>query len=546
MSSSNTKKRRVGDKPADSDNNELIAMKSSIDELVHQNRTQNENIANILQLMKGMQDEMKDIRGEIKDMRGEITQLRQKNEMKDMRKDMNGMKKEVTKLTKKCNGMEKVQKDIKSSIDNDMSGRFDIVDEKQKYHEMILKNQKWEYSASSLTVSYFDSIGADQRGEVEKFLKKIQKYTEEMRYGTSNGNIDLDFDGVQYNEELLPHWKEFAAALKQYKYDLKFSPKDNKSKLQLNGMELADEVVELLSKALKSTHFHKFELGSNNMGQKGIDFALDYLRGNDKCEQFALDDNVMGKKDIQRLCEILNDHPSLNYLSLIECKGGDIDGHEMLQMIKTSGSKRLKNVLLDRNSITGGDVVSGFLENNDVLEYLSLTHNELDDNNAMMIANVLKHNTTLRLLEIGDNRITDVGWVALGKAVFNNVSLNSAAGSNHTCLIDFPSNGLEIVREMNGRTNCPRFLIPRYVRQKKIYTVLSSRNRSLSNVDHFSDDMPVELLPDMLSTIQVYSDYHIKIYTPHQDTLDVKPLSIMFEILQRWDKSLAVFESLGP
>jgi len=73
-SKSNTKKRRVGgDTPAaeTENNNELIAIKSTMNELVHQNRTQNDNIANILQLMKGMQ-------GEMKDMREEITQLRKK------------------------------------------------------------------------------------------------------------------------------------------------------------------------------------------------------------------------------------------------------------------------------------------------------------------------------------------------------------------------------------------------------------------------------------------------------------------------------------
>ena len=42
-----------------------------MNELVHQNRTQNDNIATILQLLKGMQSEMKDTRGE-------ITQLRKK------------------------------------------------------------------------------------------------------------------------------------------------------------------------------------------------------------------------------------------------------------------------------------------------------------------------------------------------------------------------------------------------------------------------------------------------------------------------------------
>ena len=80
----------------------------------------------------------------------------------------------------------------------------------------------------------------------------------------------------------------------------------------------------------------------------------------------------------------------------------------------------------------------------------------------------------------------------------------------------------------------------------------------MSNVDHFDDDMPVELLPDMLMSIQKYSNYHDQpsIYSrfyhgiafpkvPAQDTWDAKPLSIMFEMLQRWDKALAVFEALS-
>jgi len=280
-SSNNTKKRRVGgDTPAvetDNNNNELIAIKSSIDELVHQNRTQNDNIANMLQLMKGMKDDMKGMQSEMKDMRGEIAQLR-----------------------KKCD---------KSSAD--IISRFDGMENKQKHHDVLLKNQKWEYSAPGLTVSYLDSIGVDQRDEVEDLLRQIQKYTEEMRYGTSDGDITLDINEVEYNEELLPHWKEFANALEQYKYDLKFSPKDNKSILQLVGMELSDEVVDLLSEALKSTHFRHVLLQDNNFGEKGAGFALDYLKGNDKCEEFAFRDNVMGTQNVEELCRIIPlQHPS--------------------------------------------------------------------------------------------------------------------------------------------------------------------------------------------------------------------------------------------
>ena len=79
---SNTKKRRVegsarvsidgaGISGGDNSSAELSAIKSTIDELVQQNRTQNENMASMLQLMKRMQ-------GEMKGMRGEITQLEEK------------------------------------------------------------------------------------------------------------------------------------------------------------------------------------------------------------------------------------------------------------------------------------------------------------------------------------------------------------------------------------------------------------------------------------------------------------------------------------
>ena len=61
---------------------------------------------------------------------------------------------------------------------------------------------------------------------------------------------------------------------------------------------------------------------------------------------------------------------------------------------------------------------------------------------------------------------------------------------------------------------------------------------------HF-DDVLVELLPVILSSIERYSEYHIHDHAPPQDATDVKPISLMFEILQRWDKSLAVFESLS-
>lgn len=82
------------------------------------------------------------------------------------------------------------------------------------------------------------------------------------------------------------------------------------------------------------------------------------------------------------------------------------------------------------------------------------------------------------------------------------------------------------------------------MRQKKIYSVLSSRNRDNSNVGHF-DDVTVKLLPNMMHSIQKYSNYHAISGVPPQSDSDVPPLSVVYEICRNWEESIAVFEALS-
>jgi len=166
-SNSNTKKRRVegggarvsidgagsGGESISSGSAELIAMKSTIDELVQQNRTQNENMASMLQLMKSMQ-------GEMKGMRGEITQLEEK-----------------------CDDMESSllfgSADHRISIENKLGKMEANIMEKIDYHEILLQNQQWKYSAEELSEEYWDSNVNPY--PAEKFLTEIKQCTEEMR-----------------------------------------------------------------------------------------------------------------------------------------------------------------------------------------------------------------------------------------------------------------------------------------------------------------------------------------------------------------------------
>ena len=108
-----------------------------------------------------------------------------------------------------------------------------------------------------------------------------------------------------------------------------------------------------------------------------------------------------------------------------------------------------------------------------------------------------------------------VGDEALSLALCDVSSLNSVADSNHSCSIEtnnFSGNDDED-REIN--------------RAAKIYGLLSSRNKTLSNVQDLGD-IDVKLLSKILEGVQKYSN--------DGDEDIVKELSIVYEIMRCWDK----------
>lgn len=117
------------------------------------------------------------------------------------------------------------------------------------------------------------------------------------------------------------------------------------------------------------------------------------------------------------------------------------------------------------------------------------------------------------------------------KAEFDPTSLNTAADSNHTFYIVGKASF-----NVNPLNKLSASIDPKKVRQQKIYHVLSSRNKECSNVQHL-DDVPIEFLPDMLGSIQQYSDY--------SKSGDIGALSVVYETMRMWDKAFSVYESLG-
>eukprot|EP01083_Nonionella_stella_P197816 726949_1 len=102
----------------------------------------------------------------------------------------------------------------------------------------------------------------------------------------------------------------------------------------------------------------------------------------------------------------------------------------------------------------------------------------------------------------------------------------------------------DIVNELTSDGSSERNCTPRATRAKKLYSILSTRNKTNSNVQYF-DKLPIELLPDMLESIKKYSGYHFGEKTPMRDQNDVKPISIVYEILRKWDEALSAFEYIN-
>jgi len=441
---------------------------------------------------------------------------------------------------------------LRSAIDG-LDVKLNNIETKQKYQEILLQNQKWVYSAPSPTEeeweSYADDDADDDIDDAKEFLQQIKKMTEDIRWSQTNGNITLcPSSNFAYNRMFLPHWEEFANALNQYQYYIKCVDKttdSNKPSLELIGMELPNEVIDRLSKALKSTRFYAFSIEDNpNFGQKDINFALEYLKTNVDMQVFSISNNIIPTEDIERLSEIVKNHPSLRCLPRTT-------ENENFEMIMNAGKNKLEaiNLSFNRISTEGGTCISNCLTQNPVLVSLYLEGNELDDRAAILIAESLKHNISLRFLHLTENNITQTGWKALRKAEFDDTSLNTAFNSNHTCNINYPLDrdvreGLD-VSEMNGDILCTEAFDSRSVRRKKIYSILSTRNRDCSNVGNFDDDMPVELLPHMLHSIHRFSNYRDGGADISQVRGHVHPLSLVYEICRHWEKSLATFEELS-
>jgi len=351
-------------------------------ELLNQSHIQTADMRSMKDDMQCMKDDMR-----IQTMNMEVMQddmHSQTVEFENMQENMcyqaraiSNMQEEIRYLRKKCSVME-------SSLQK--------VDTRQQYHQVMLKNNKWELSledGGSLD-RYLRSIQDDQSHtqQAEEFIEQIKHQTNMLRHGEGSGSVYINA-GIHtntilpYNRALFRYWYEFANALNDHKYMLNLSHEegDESPTLTLEAVEIPTEVVSLFHR-IKQTHFKTLELRNNNFGEEGIEFAINYMENNPMLKSFSLKRNPITRRlDASRLCRVAGCQPSLTGISLQDTLGEEVDGYGMLCGLMKAGYNNLLKIDFSENDVStnGNTFFSYLIATNPVLEELLLDSNQFND-----------------------------------------------------------------------------------------------------------------------------------------------------------------------
>eukprot|EP00984_Skeletonema_dohrnii_P022835 scaffold11933_cov117-Skeletonema_dohrnii-CCMP3373.AAC.7 len=443
-------------------------------------------------------------------------------------------------LEQKCN-----------SLENKLETKVDTIQvtlerslKRHEYNEMLVKNQSWEYSAAVYSEDELIDNGYtyDVASYLAETAEELNDITTKMRRGefpsvNNNGDdgkgiyIEM-YDsgpplGYALNNKLLPHWQEFAAALKHFAPAINVLPDNCESFVELYFVQLNHEAMLLIKEALIGKPFQKLTFTNNDNGDDdfpagmSVDAIIDIVESNTHLQKLEIRRNQIGRDHIERLCPAVYTHPALVELDVFNCFEPGI-GDTMLASLLTSDDLKLEKFVISDNYITSGvsTELADFLATNPRLKILSLGGNNLTDSDAALIANALRSNTTLRTLLLYGNNITKVGKESLRLVLYDESSLNVTADSNHTCTVDL------LWHDIDGYNSHEQGHINR---GRKIYSILSTRNEMMSNVQHFSD-IDVKILPKMLEAVQKYAT--------NVHDYKVNPLSIVYEVMRKWDKAL--------
>lgn len=417
------------------------------------------------------------------------------------------------------------------------------AERKAEYQDMVVKNEHWEYPHELPNTDELLSFGFNRREShgIVSSITEMKNMIMKMRRGEiifdSLGGKSIYFPplghyywdtSLPYYEGLLPHYKQFVDALVEYRQTIEHY--GDEFLIRVGDASLPREVLDMLQEALKQTHFHSLDFRGNEIGGLGYIYFISTCVASDTRLKnlLLLNFTFEHSNDVDIFCQAVNSHNSLQKLTLehISFESPEQNFGEIMKKLK---SKTIEEISICDRSIPG--ILSAeFLQSNPSLKKLTFFDNPFSDEDLVHVQTALQSNTTLCQLRFEIDALPNT-WRRLVSLVFDCTSLNAAYDSNHCCCLEGFLTGNSIHRKyFNSGT------LPGWNRRKKIYTILSMRNANRHNAAYFeSDRISIKHLPQILSILKPFSEH-----TLHNedddigDHDDVKPLSIVYEIMRDW------------
>jgi Ran GTPase-activating protein (RanGAP) involved in mRNA processing and transport len=135
--------------------------------------------------------------------------------------------------------------------------------------------------------------------------------------------------------------------------------------------------------------------------------------------------------------------------------------------------------------------VTEYLESDPPIHQIELSHNRLNDDDAILISQALKRNIKLKLLSLHSNKFTSIGVKTLLTCIFDSSSLNSLSKSNHN---------LEelMLFWYSGYIGKLDHYIDRLLELDRIQKIMLALQDKDSLLQYLAN-VPVELIPEVLA-----------------------------------------------
>eukprot|EP00956_Cyclotella_meneghiniana_P026358 scaffold56734_cov41-Cyclotella_meneghiniana.AAC.2 len=459
------------------------------------------------ELQNDFQSQVDQLKDKIAQLEGEASHG--EAEKLELKQSVGQLENENSQLKSKVANLEEKVKSLENSVNK--------AEIKSKYLEIITT------TSELMSVGYND----DQSIKIYRQIFHLNNNTTQMRKGKAMSLILMLNHG--YYEGLLPHYRQFTDALMEYQHTIDYMEDDTFIFRMRGAAQLPAQVLLWLEKALKHTHFHRLEFNPvQTEGVRYLDFIFNCVRVNSRLQVFQLEDTIENSRDIDLLCEVLNNKASLELIKLMSCGTEEGVFREIFNKLRT---QNVFKIVLSENRLSNlrPTDMSEFLSSNPSLEELDLSLNPFNEQDIVYIADALRHNTTLRRLRF---RFPDppTNWNLLESAIFDSTSLNAAYNSNHHCClyIFFAGRACSDIYNFNTCND------PTLNRRKKIYTLLSKRNRRRENASFFDlDGIGIKHIPQILSLLKTFSEHSIET-GGRREVDEVKPLSIAYEIMRDW------------